>query len=110
MPSNTPVIYLIAGCNGVGKTTFAKAFLPQEAKCLNFLNADLIAAGIAPLNSQAAQLKAGRLRRISAGAFIAACGIWFTTTRRSPASGRCGTIKAVLRNFWPHRRLVLWTN
>lgn len=70
MPSNSPVIYLIAGCNGVGKTTFAKAFLPQEAKCLNFLNADLIAAGIAPLNSQAAQLKAGRLLLTEFRAFL----------------------------------------
>jgi predicted ABC-type ATPase len=41
-----PTIYLIAGCNGAGKTTFAKQFLPHEAKCLNFLNADLIAQGL----------------------------------------------------------------
>jgi len=29
-----PSIYLIAGCNGAGKTTFAKEFLPNEVKCL----------------------------------------------------------------------------
>jgi predicted ABC-type ATPase len=34
-----PTIYLIAGCNGAGKTTFAKEFLPKEVKCLRFLNA-----------------------------------------------------------------------
>ena len=56
-----PIIYLIAGCNGAGKTTFAKQFLPHEVKCLNFLNADLIALGLSPLNTRAAAIKAGRL-------------------------------------------------
>lgn len=37
--------HLIAGCNGAGKTTFAKEFLPKEVKCLRFLNADEIARG-----------------------------------------------------------------
>jgi predicted ABC-type ATPase len=34
MPAPRPTIYLIAGCNGAGKTTFAKEFLPREVKCL----------------------------------------------------------------------------
>ncbi|MCD4652808.1 hypothetical protein K8T06_02615 [bacterium] len=37
--------YIIAGPNGSGKTTFATEFLPVEAECLNFINADLIAQG-----------------------------------------------------------------
>ncbi|HEX5221773.1 MAG TPA: AAA family ATPase [Verrucomicrobiae bacterium] len=61
MPAPKPVLYLIAGCNGAGKTTFAKQFLPHEVKCLNFLNADLIAQGLSPLNTGAAAIKAGRL-------------------------------------------------
>jgi len=61
MPEPKPIIYLIAGCNGAGKTTFAKQFLPHEVKCLNFLNADLIAQGLSPLNTRAAALKAGRV-------------------------------------------------
>ncbi len=40
------MIYVIAGCNGAGKTTFAREFLPREAGCTNFLNADLIAQGV----------------------------------------------------------------
>jgi len=56
-----PIIYLIAGCNGAGKTTFAKSFLPHEGRCLNFLNADLIAQGLSPLNARAAAMKAGRV-------------------------------------------------
>ncbi len=37
-------IIIIAGPNGAGKTTFAKEFLPKEANCRTFVNADLIAA------------------------------------------------------------------
>ena len=38
-------IIAIAGPNGAGKTTFTGEFLPQEAQCPVFINADLIAAG-----------------------------------------------------------------
>jgi predicted ABC-type ATPase len=61
MAAKQPTIYVIAGCNGAGKTTFAKQFLPYEVKCLNFLNADLIAQGLSPLDTNAAALKAGRM-------------------------------------------------
>jgi predicted ABC-type ATPase len=40
--------YILAGPNGAGKTTFANEFLPVEAECLNFINADLIAFGLSP--------------------------------------------------------------
>ncbi len=61
MPSPKPTIYLIAGCNGAGKTTFAKEFLPHEVKCLRFYNADELARGLSPLDPSAAAIKAGRL-------------------------------------------------
>lgn len=51
----------IAGCNGAGKTTFAKEFLPHEVKCLRFYNADEFARGLSPLDPPAAAIKAGRL-------------------------------------------------
>ena len=54
-------IIIIAGPNGAGKTTFARDFLPAEAKTLRFINADLIAAGLAPFNPESAAFKAGRL-------------------------------------------------
>ena len=56
-----PTIYIIAGCNGAGKTTFAKEFLPNEVKCLRFYNADEIARGLSPLDPRAGALRAGRL-------------------------------------------------
>jgi predicted ABC-type ATPase len=57
----TPRVIIIAGPNGAGKTTFAREFLPAEAACPIFVNADLIAAGIAPFAPEAASLQAGRL-------------------------------------------------
>lgn len=54
-------IIIIAGPNGAGKTTFARDFLPAEAQTLKFINADLIAAGLAPFNPDSASFKAGRL-------------------------------------------------
>lgn len=54
-------LYVIAGPNGVGKTTFALKFLPRYANCKNFVNADLIAKGISPFSPEAAAIRAGRL-------------------------------------------------
>ena len=58
---NVKRIFIIAGTNGAGKTTFAREFLPDEAACLQFVNADLIAAGLSPFAPEAAALQAGRL-------------------------------------------------
>jgi predicted ABC-type ATPase len=58
---NSPKIIIIAGPNGAGKTTFAREFLPYEAACPNYINADLIAAGLAPFAPETASIKAGRL-------------------------------------------------
>jgi predicted ABC-type ATPase len=60
MPSKQPTIYLIAGCNGAGKTTFAKEFLPTIG-VVRFLNADEIARGLSPFRPEAVVFKAGRL-------------------------------------------------
>jgi predicted ABC-type ATPase len=61
MPATPPTIYLIAGCNGAGKTTFARQFLLKEVGCVNFLNADYLALGLSPLSPEVAAMKAGRL-------------------------------------------------
>lgn len=57
----TQRILIIAGPNGAGKTTFARSFLPAEAHLPRFINADLIAAGLAPFAPETAAIKAGRL-------------------------------------------------
>jgi predicted ABC-type ATPase len=58
---NQKKIIIIAGPNGAGKTTFARSFLPQEAQCPHFINADLIAAGLSPFHPEKAALRAGRI-------------------------------------------------
>ncbi len=53
-------VYIIAGPNGAGKTTFAREFLPNYADCQNFVNADLIAAEMAPSSPESVAFQAGR--------------------------------------------------
>lgn len=57
----SPKIVIIAGPNGAGKTTFARQFLPTEADCPIFVNADLIAAALAPFSPETVAIRAGRL-------------------------------------------------
>ena len=61
-----PTCYVIAGPNGAGKTTFALEYLPRMAACRNFVNADMIAQGLSPLDTRSVEVEAGRivLRRI----------------------------------------------
>ncbi|MBM4258017.1 MAG: Zeta toxin family protein [Deltaproteobacteria bacterium] len=59
--SNEKKILVIAGPNGAGKTTFAREFLPNEANCPVFVNADLIAAGLSPFQPEVAAVRAGRI-------------------------------------------------
>jgi predicted ABC-type ATPase len=56
-----PICRIIAGPNGVGKTTFALKYLPEVAQCRAFVNADLIAAGLSPLDPERQLVAASRL-------------------------------------------------
>ena len=61
-----PNLYIIAGCNGAGKTTASNTILPEILQCHEFVNADNIAFGISPFNIEGAAFEAGRimLRRL----------------------------------------------
>src|SRR3954447_3759265 len=56
-----PEVIIVAGPNGAGKTTFARSFLPAEGELRRFINADLIAAGLAPFAPETAAVRAARL-------------------------------------------------
>jgi len=58
---NAKRIFIIAGPNGAGKTTFALEYLPREADCPDFINLDLIAARLSPLNPERGAIRAGRV-------------------------------------------------
>lgn len=57
-------LYVIAGCNGAGKTTAASTILPEVISCDEFVNADEIARGISPFNPESVSIEAGRLMLI----------------------------------------------
>ncbi|MDR2131586.1 MAG: zeta toxin family protein [Odoribacteraceae bacterium] len=54
-------LYIIAGCNGAGKTTAAYTLLPEILHCKSFVNADEIARGLSPFQPEAVAIEAGRL-------------------------------------------------
>ncbi len=56
-----PKLYIIAGCNGAGKTTASFTILPQMLGCVEFVNADEIARGLSPFNPYSVSIAAGRL-------------------------------------------------
>jgi predicted ABC-type ATPase len=56
-----PTVYLIADCNGAGKTTASLTLLPEMLECKEFVNADNIAAGISPFQPDKVAIEAGRL-------------------------------------------------
>lgn len=62
-----PQLYIIAGCNGAGKTTASFTILPDILNCREFVNADNIAAGLSPFNVESVAIEAGRimLKRIN---------------------------------------------
>ena len=54
-------LYVIAGCNGAGKTTASFTVLPEMLGCREFVNADEIAKGLSPFNPEGVAIQAGRL-------------------------------------------------
>ncbi|MEP7129285.1 MAG: AAA family ATPase [Chitinophagales bacterium] len=56
-----PDLYIIAGPNGAGKTTASVKVLPKMLDCQQFINADIIAADLAPDNPESAAMAAGRI-------------------------------------------------
>lgn len=56
-----PTLYIIAGCNGAGKTTASYSVLPDLLGCREFVNADEIAKGLSPFNPESVAIEAGKL-------------------------------------------------
>ena len=55
------MIVIIAGPNGAGKTTFANEYLARELGLSIFINADLIAYGLSPLDPDSQAVRAGKI-------------------------------------------------
>ena len=61
MMSKLPKLYIIAGCNGAGKTTASFTILPEVLNCKEFINADEIAKGLSPFQPESVAMQAGRI-------------------------------------------------
>lgn len=59
--SNKKQLYIIAGCNGAGKTTASFTILPEILGCKEFINADEIAKGLSPFQPESVAVQAGRI-------------------------------------------------
>jgi len=58
-----PQLYIISGCNGVGKTTASYTILPKILKCKEFVNADEIARGLSPFRPEKVAIEAGKIMK-----------------------------------------------
>ena len=54
-------LFIIAGCNGAGKTTASRPILTEALKCKYFVNADEIAKQLSPNDVQSVAVKAGKI-------------------------------------------------
>lgn len=102
-----PTINVIAGPNGVGKTTFADRYLPQTIRQLEFVNADLIARGLSPYDPDAAAMEAGRiaLQRIRHLIETAQSFTWETTMSGRSAAVWLGSARD---RGWQIKGYFLW--
>ena len=102
-----PRLYIIAGCNGAGKTTASFTVLPDALDCREFVNADEIARGLSPFNPEEMAIDAGRLmlkriqqliaeRRTFAIETTLATRSYRNTVRRAHAAG----YEVILLFFW----------
>jgi len=100
-------VYIIAGPNGAGKTTFALQYLRDITGCDNFINADMIAYGLNPVNPDAMQLLAGRLFLTELKNNIAKGGSFAFETTLS-GKGYIKTLKQMRAECWQIILIYLW--
>lgn len=100
-------LFIIAGPNGAGKTTFARKFLPEYVNCPNFVNADLIAQGLAPFDPRAAAIKAGKLMLQQINEY-AARGMDFAFETTLSGRGYAGLLRRLKNQGYSLNLFFLW--
>ena len=66
-----PALWIVAGPNGVGKTTYAYRHIKTVSGSVHFVNLDEIARGLSPLDPEVARTAAARVALERTQAFIA---------------------------------------
>jgi predicted ABC-type ATPase len=61
MAAASPTVIVLAGPNGAGKTTASRSLLAEELGIRTFVNADLIAQGLAGFDPDSAAIEASRI-------------------------------------------------
>lgn len=92
-------LYIIAGCNGAGKTTASFTILPDILNCKEFVNADIIAKGLSPFRPEKVAFESGRimLKRINDLIIIGENFAFETTLATKSYKGKI--IEAQKRNY-----------
>jgi len=102
-------LYVIAGCNGAGKTTASNTILPDILNCKEFVNADEIARGLSPFQPDKAKIAAGRLMLSRISELLESEGNFaFETTLAT--RGFVRIIKKARTNKYSVTLLFLWLN
>lgn len=106
-----PYLYIIAGCNGAGKTTASFTILPEMLKCKEFVNSDEIAKGLSPFNADsiAVAVEASRImyRRIKG---LIAAGQTFAMETTLATRSVANLIKEAQREGYYVTLLYFWLN
>lgn len=102
-----PNLYIIAGCNGAGKTTASYTVLPEMLDCQEFINADEIAKGLSPFHPEKAAIEAGRIMLTKIDRFIEnKVDFSFETTLASKTY--VNTLKKAKQNQYKVTMLFFW--
>lgn len=102
-----PICTIIAGPNGAGKTTFALGYLPTFGPSRNFVNADLIAGGLSPLDPEKAQLEASRLFLAEVHEYIR-CRESFAFETTLSGRSYLRMIRQLISDGWIVQMFYLW--
>ena len=104
-----PNLYIIAGCNGAGKTTASFTILPEMLNCREFVNADEIARGISPFQPGKVSIEAGKimLERIN---FLISENSDFAFETTLAARSYFQTIDKALRRGYFITLIFFWLN
>lgn len=102
-------LFVIAGCNGAGKTTASYTILPEILDCREFVNADEIAKGLSPFQPEKAGLEAGRLMLTRVKTLLESGGNFALETTLSTKS-YVGFINRAKQKEYQTTLLFFWLN
>ena len=105
----SPSLYIIAGCNGAGKTTASYTVLPDILNCKEFVNADEIARGLSPFQPDRVSFQAGRLMLTRIKTLLAAQEDFALETTLATKS-YVSLVKEAQQNGYQVNLLFFWLN